>query len=248
MGKSVSVVIRARDEAEPLRRILEVLKHQTSPNWEEIEVIVVDNESRDNTVEVVQKYGAKIVNIPRDAFTYPKSMNLGMAAAETPYAVLTVAHAVPQGTQWLGAALKHFNDPTVAAVYGPEIPLKDSTLFEKLSYGWIYHFSSSKMPIVQRMEKMTTLVGVNLIIRKSVWEGFKFDERFENGGEDAQWARLVSKAGYKIIVDRKMRLCHSHHLGLWGLLRYAWLGLVVYRRPGKFNRRHLSFREKFRDP
>ncbi len=249
--KRVTVVIRARDEAEQLERLLEALVGQTCPSWQETEVIVVDNESRDDSVSVASRYGATVVTIPRRAFTFPKSINLGMAAATTPYVALTVAHAVPQGTEWLKPALEYLTaDESIVGVYGPVIPLEKSTWAEKLVYLVTYYASSSCQPRAvaprSRLGSTYVMTAINAVVRKSTWEYHHFDESYEMGGEDAAWARWAASQGYRLMCDRRMLIRHSHNLGAVGMMRYIWYACAYNGWPHKFDRR-LMYREELRE-
>src|SRR3990167_7071489 len=57
----ISIVIRTRNEATSLERLFEDIHHQRFSR--EVEVIVVDNESTDSTLEVAHYYGAEIVKL-----------------------------------------------------------------------------------------------------------------------------------------------------------------------------------------
>ncbi len=63
----VSVIVPVKDEAENLRRCLPALE------WAD-EVFVVDSQSRDETSEVAEKYGASVVQFHFNG-TYPKKKN-----------------------------------------------------------------------------------------------------------------------------------------------------------------------------
>ena len=56
-------------------------------------MVVVDNASGDRTPEVEERFGARMVTLPKGEFTYPKSMNLAMEAASHEVVFLTVANA-----------------------------------------------------------------------------------------------------------------------------------------------------------
>jgi glycosyltransferase involved in cell wall biosynthesis len=56
----VSVVIPTYNSEKTLTKCLESIKNQTYPN---IEIIVVDKNSRDGTVEIAKRYGAKVLQL-----------------------------------------------------------------------------------------------------------------------------------------------------------------------------------------
>ena len=57
-GKTVSIIIPARNEENRLPKLLKSLKEQSVYN---IEIIVVDDDSKDQTVEIAKGYGAQVI-------------------------------------------------------------------------------------------------------------------------------------------------------------------------------------------
>ncbi len=77
---SASIIIRNRNEAKYLRPVLRALSLQEVKN---IELIVVDNESTDDSVEVARGFGAKIVTIGESSFTYGRVSQYWVAGRHT---------------------------------------------------------------------------------------------------------------------------------------------------------------------
>jgi glycosyltransferase involved in cell wall biosynthesis len=91
-----SVVIRVRDEAGPLRVLLEILAGQTAGH----EVVVVDSGSDDGSADLARAAGARVLEIAPGAFSFGRALNLGTAACT---AEVVVA----------------LSDDALAAVFGP---------------------------------------------------------------------------------------------------------------------------------
>jgi len=53
----LSVIIPARDHARPLKRLLDNMKTQKHPQGWDVEVVVAENDSRDDTVQVIARSG-----------------------------------------------------------------------------------------------------------------------------------------------------------------------------------------------
>lgn len=72
----VSIIIPTRNSEKTLEKCLESIKNQSYKN---IEIIIVDQESEDKTLEIATKYGAKIFNLSKPLFYTPptKSRNTG---------------------------------------------------------------------------------------------------------------------------------------------------------------------------
>src|SRR5262249_14886306 len=113
-GIYLSIVIRTRNSASSLKQLFGALAAQHCTfAWE---IIVVDNESEDETPQLCQKFGAKVFSISRREFTYGRALNLGISNARGQLMFLCSAHSVPVGSYFLERAVAPFDDPKIAAV------------------------------------------------------------------------------------------------------------------------------------
>lgn len=241
MNNPVSVVIRSCNEVDDLTNLLNSLRGQDYNGL--VEIVLIDNASTDGTPEIAKKFGAKVINLPKEEFTYPKSMNLGVANANYEIVILTVAHALPINKNWLTVAASYFDNDNVAGVFAHCLPAKQKTLAEILFYYPNYLWDLLNSPRVVKKTEMGILGATNCAIRKSLWEKNNFDERFELGGEDGQWASWVISLGYKIIMDVAFTVYHSHHLGFTGLVKQAQYWSMLSKEQ-EFSQKALNFRGK----
>jgi len=176
----ISVIIRNKNEAEVLESILTVLSTVYADDIDEI--IVVDNNSTDKSVEVAKKYNCKIVNIKQ--FTYGKAINLGIEHAKNNLVLLLSSHAVPVGNSFFKNSILEFtHNPSLAGMryinsFTNYLRAEKNNFFVKdgLSYG---------------------LMAACAMVNKKVWNEFKFDEKLI-ASEDKEWSKRVINAGYKI--------------------------------------------------
>lgn len=109
----VSVILSAHNEGDNLSNYLQALLTQ---DWPEYEVIVVDDESEDNTRAVVESY---MVRDPRLRMTFVPygarvgstkklALTLAAKAAKYDYLLLTDADCVPESNQWIREMMKGF--------------------------------------------------------------------------------------------------------------------------------------------
>ena len=227
----VSVVIRAWNEATALQRLLDALATQDYKGA--VELIVVDNGSTDDTSLVAKRAGAKIVHLPQAAFSYPKSLNLGIGAASNELVVEVVAHALPINNHWLTSGLKHFTDPKVVGVYADQIAVPGASLGERILYGNERRNSRRKTHAIKRAG-MGVFGATNLIIRRSTWEQHHFDEQYGLGGEDEAWARWALSHGYSLIKEAGFVVYHSHNIKTTDLVK-QWLHWHSTRKPLPFD-------------
>src|SRR5919109_366957 len=112
-----SIVIRAYNEEKHIGRLLEGIQQQTV---RDVEIIVVDSGSTDGTVSVAGAFGARIVRITPNEFTFGRSLNLGIGAATRELIVIASAHVYPVYPDWLESLLHPFGDHKIALTYGKQ--------------------------------------------------------------------------------------------------------------------------------
>jgi len=241
MNPTVSIIIRAMNEWCHLLELLVAIKDQDYDG--EKEIIVVDNESFDATPEFARLNGARVVTIKKGEFTFPRSLNAGAETARGEILVFLVGHALPFEKDWLRFGLENFSDPRVASVYSPVIPRREHTLAETFYYWPRYLIAKIRGPYP--INKVGVYCATNIALRKNLWQQHHFDERYELGGEDGEWAGWALSQGHQIICDYRFSVRHSHELGALGLWRQAryWGKLG---KPTVFDQKELQFRKNLK--
>jgi glycosyltransferase involved in cell wall biosynthesis len=127
----VSIIIRARNEAPALRRLLPIIARQQADFA--FEVWLLDNASEDDTAELARAHGASYHYIPRDAFNYSSALNEGAQLARGAIVVNLSAHCFPQHEGWLAALVEPLRRPSnVIASYGRQHTAASVAPFEAL--------------------------------------------------------------------------------------------------------------------
>lgn len=116
-----SVIIPALNEEAFIECCLRSLRAQTVPAY----IIVLDNGSKDKTVEIAKEYADEVLILP--GLSLRNMKQLGVEKAKTPIVVTTDADTVAP-PEWLEKLLRHFSDPKVVAVGGPIRPLEPNTV------------------------------------------------------------------------------------------------------------------------
>jgi rhamnosyltransferase len=192
----LSVVIRTRNEAASLKYVLEALASQRfKDSWE---IVVVDNESEDDTLTLCKQNQARVVSIAKHDFTYGSALNLGISHARGELILLLSAHSVPLGSYFFDAAVAPFADPSIAAVrclYSGNLDqLKEWYRPRDIQYVSLEEQRQAESGLEWTRDYPAATCCV---IRRSVWELVKFDERLE-ANEDKKWASQVLALGFKI--------------------------------------------------
>ena len=195
-----SVVIRAYNEENYIGRLLEGIRQQTA---EDVQVLLVDSGSSDSTVSIAESFGAEIVHIPPQDFTFGRSLNLGIQAAKSELVAIASAHVYPVYPDWLASLLHPFEDGTVALTYGKQRGPRSVKFSEQqIFYQWYPDAS-------QPRQETAFCNNANAAIRKSVWERNPYDETL-TGLEDVAWAKWAKEQGYDIAYVAEAEIVHVH--------------------------------------
>src|SRR3989338_1252589 len=198
-ASKVSIVIRTYNEERWITHCLSSVFHQ---DYENYEVIIVDNNSADLTLEKIRKFNVhKVLNIKN--YTPGKALNLGINNAVGEYLCFLSGHCIPLNEKWLSNLVRNFEFKDIAGVYGRQEPMAFSSDFDKRDLLNLFGLDK-KIQI-----RDSFFHNANSIIRKDVWEEVPFDEKATNI-EDRIWAQEVLKKGYKIVYEPEASVLHYH--------------------------------------
>jgi glycosyltransferase involved in cell wall biosynthesis len=169
-----------------------------------VEVILVDSGSSDSTVSIAESFGAKIVHISPQEFTFGRSLNLGIQAATSEFVIIASAHVYPVYPDWLASLLYPFEDVKVALAYGKQRAPESAKFSEKQIFHQWY-------PDVSTAGQETAFCNnANTAIRRSLWEKHPYDETL-TGLEDLAWANWAKEQGYDIAYVAEAEIIHVHN-------------------------------------
>lgn len=161
----VSVVIPSYNEEKYIRKCLESLANQyEKPD----EIIIVDNNCVDKTVEIAKEFGVRIVKECKQGMIFAR--NAGFDAAKYEILAKTDADAILPH-DWISKIKENFtNDANLGGLSGPASYFKTS-LMSDISIAIAFNtFTTIGLILGHPM-----LLGPNLAIRKSLWEKIKKD-------------------------------------------------------------------------
>ncbi len=196
-----SLVIRAYNEARHLPRLLEGVRQQTI---KDVELILVDSGSMDDTVKIAESYGAKIVHIQPADFTFGRSLNLGMAAATRELVAIASAHVYPVYPDWLERLLEPFADSSLGLSYGKQRGMDTTKYSEHQIFARWFPETS------ERRQNHPFCNNANAAVRKSAWEKHPYDETL-TGLEDLAWGVWAQSQGYGISYIAEAEIIHIHN-------------------------------------
>ena len=207
MSGKVSIIVRTKNEERWIGQCLSAIEKQSYKNKE---VILVDNNSSDNTVEIASNFDIKHVNYsPAEGFKPGKSINLGIEASDGELIVIISGHCIPTNDTWLEILIANLDDKEIAGVYGRQEPLSYTSNLDKRDLAITFGLDK-KIQI-----KDPFFHNANSAITRSIWKKFPFDNECTNI-EDRIWGKKLISEGYKIIYEPEASVFHHHgiHHGL----------------------------------
>lgn len=177
----MSLVIPTRNEEKNIAPLLESLKKQTYKK--KFEVIVVDGKSTDRTVEISQRYGARVI-LQKGALGVGNARNLGGKNARGSVIIFCEADYIFD-KNFLKNIERYFKED-IDAARPNVIPVQENWLQRTLAV---------------QTELCTKRIGAKMhasIFRKNVWEKLgRFDESLGYGDERLLPEKAL-KEGYKV--------------------------------------------------
>jgi rhamnosyltransferase len=197
---AVSLVIRTKNESKWLWRCLKAVEGQSLRPQE---IILVDNESSDMTIQVAEAYGVHRVTSIRE-YSPGKALNQGIAEARGSIVAILSAHCIPISDRWLEFLVAPLrDDESIAASYGRQLPLSFSTPEDKADLYAVFR-PESRLQISDGF-----LNNANSAIRRSVWEKQPFDEDVTNI-EDRVWGEWLVNNGWRIFYSAEGGVYHHN--------------------------------------
>lgn len=195
---SISVLIRARDEAPSIERCLRSIAGQRLRAGS-LEVIVVDSGSGDGTPDLARSAGARVIEQPGRGFSFGGALNLAAANAHGELLVALSAHAVPPDPGWLARLLAPFADRRVACVAGDRFDADGQSLRGAVA---------QDLALLRRRPDwgFSNAAGA---FRAALWRQRPFRTDLP-GCEDKEWAWHWLCQGMICVIDSSVVVDHDH--------------------------------------
>lgn len=222
---SVSVVIAAYNEEKYIATVLNALKQQTLKDFE---LIVVDNNSSDNTSGIAKSLGAKVFLEKSQGYVF--AVRRGLLEAKGDILAVTDSDTSPE-SDWLEKIVEAFQDEKVVAVTG-SVRYKDAGLLGNLL---TYPFYSLFLWVNFLLGK-PHLTGTSLAMRRDAYKKaggldtrYRISADVEIGLRLKDLGKVLFIPSLSVVASsRRWSSQRSHNL-----LKYtkAYFGTVWFNRP-----------------
>ena len=182
----------------------------------EKEIVVVDSQSVDNTVDIARNYRAKIVKINAQEFTHGRARNMGASVSKGNYLVFCNQDAVPANANWLQNLILPLGRKSIAGSYSRQIAPAGVSKFESLFLQRYYPKESrinTQCMLSNRPEDCVLFSTVSAALRRDIWNEFKFNEKIIMS-EDQEIAYRILLSGYRIAYASESVVLHGHSYSL----------------------------------
>lgn len=180
----IGIVIRTYNEARYLGELLDSINKQATPANFQLEVTVVDSGSSDNTREIAVLYGASVVSISKEEFTFGYSLNVGCRESSGDVLVFISGHCVPVNDKWLVHLVTPIISGSSHLCYGRQVGGEHTKFSEHIIFEDMYPEETKKYP-----DKF--LNNANAAISRKVFDLLQFDESLP-GLEDVAYVHKLN--------------------------------------------------------
>ena len=202
---NISIIIRNRNESEHIGFAIQ----SCIDHFEQPEIIVVDNNSTDDSLQIVNLFkdrtSIKVLHI--DDYTPGKSINLGVKHASNKRILVLSAHS--QITTFNIEMLNQWFNNDYVAVFGNQIPIYKG---KKISKRYIWsHFTNDIIDnLYSDIEDRYFLHNAFCFYNKEFLIENPMPEQYP-GKEDRFWAKDMVDKGHKYLYDGFYQKCNHFY-------------------------------------
>lgn len=209
----ISIIIPTLNAEESLGEILGTIQAGLEKNYE-YEVIILDSESNDNTVEIAKDMGAQVINIKRKEFNHGGTRNKAIDLSKGEFLVYLTQDALPRDHRDIISLIEPLvSNENIGMAYGRQIPHENAKIFG--SFARLYNYGeNSEIKSLKDKDKygIKTIFCSNsfAVYRKSTLKevgGFPTDIIL---GEDTYVCAKMLLKGYEVAYSAEAIVRHSH--------------------------------------
>ncbi|MCP8617499.1 glycosyltransferase family 2 protein [Salirhabdus salicampi] len=225
----VSVLIPTYNAHNYIIDLLSKLSNQEIGN-DELEIIIVDSSSKDDTVELVQNNfpNVQVFVIPNDQFDHGGTRNLLVSKASGDYLLFMTQDAIPYDNYLIQNLLSSFTDDVLIS-YARQIPRESAKPTEQFARSFNYPdrgVIKDKSTIEELGIKNFFNSNVCSMYKREVFDSYQFPEKIILN-EDMILASETILDGYKVCYAHEARVYHSHNYTmLQQFKRYFDIGMA----------------------
>ena len=200
-----------------VRPLVDALKLQTlQPD----EILVMDSESSDNSIQVFKEIGAKITPINRSDFDHGGTRNLAFQKSRADVYVFLTQDAIPLGVYAIENLVRALSEnANCALVYGRQVPSAGAGVFAR--HARLFNYPAGDGVILKCQEDVPRL-GIKAAFCSNSFSAYRYSAIEEIGyfsantlfAEDSIAAAKLLQRGWSIGYVPQAIVIHSHDYSL----------------------------------
>lgn len=220
INEKVSVIIPTKNAGNDFQFLLDKIKAQKK--IKEIEIIIIDSGSEDNTLEIGKNYTNLILLIPPENFSHSKTRNMAAEKARGDYLFFLTQDAIPISESMIYDMIKILkSDPKISIVTCRQIPRSDAELMAIYNHYSYYKTMSIYNDLIVSSNNLNQLSSIQkrkisqtanncILIDKKLFLNYRF---FGDYAEDLDLSLRLLRDSYKICYLYSHAIIHSHNRG-----------------------------------
>ncbi len=230
---TISIVIPTFNAGLEFRWLLRKL--QTQKGLRQLDIVIVDSGSQDNTVVWAHEFGCRVVEITQAEFSHSHARNLGADHATTDYVIFMVQDAYPVGEYWAYGMLRYLLDHAesgLVAASCSEYSRSDSDMMYDSMIDTHYRFlgchDQDRLGDYQGADHMALrsrgqLSDVACLISKEVFGKYRYQGDY---AEDLDLGIRLIKDGHRVAMLASVKVVHSHNRAAFYYLKRSYVDVI----------------------
>ena len=181
----------------------------------DLELIIIDSSSHDNTVAVARSYDVEVITIPQSEFDHGGTRTLAAMEAKGDILVYLTQDALPYNEYAIENIIKPFTDDSkVGAAFGRQLPYPEASVFAEHLRVFNYPDASYSRVLDDKEKygiRTAFLSNSFAAYRKSALKEIGYFKSGLRFGEDACAGAKILLKGYKIAYVAEAIVLHSHN-------------------------------------
>lgn len=229
----ITVVIPTYNAGPEFAWLLRKLRGQKG--LRELQIVIVDSGSTDETVSLARAADCTVVEIPQSEFSHSGTRNLGAEHATSDYLLFMVQDAYPIGQYWALGMLRYLRDHAnegLVAVSCSELPRSDSDVIYHSMIDTHYRFlgchDNDRLGRFVGTDHMTLrqqgqLSDVACLIRRDIFEQYRYQGDY---GEDLNLGMRIIRDGQAVAMLASVKVVHSHNRPAYYYLKRSFVDVI----------------------
>ena len=231
MDKFISVVIPNYNGSKTVGKCLEAV---LSSKYDRYEVIVVDDKSSDNSVEIINSFPCRLIKLAKHAGA-AKARNTGVRESAGEIIFFIDADCIVSGDT-LSLVHKAIKGQKNTVIGGSYTPLPYDNNFFSIFQSIFINYSELKQ------KKPDYIATHSMAIEKSIFEKNNgFSEKFLPVLEDVEFSHRLRRSGHQLLMEPDILVRHIFNFTFWKSLKNA------FRKSRYWTMYSLGNRDVFRD-